>query len=553
MPTASAPDSWTFLTCDALEKVFDDTPPRPMDPDVGYSVFLGEPASFQIAFQVPQDADLPVDLHVTLDERSAPLATVRRVDPVLCPVTKQEFDEHYLRTTSGRYPDLLTPAPDGVVQVTQPGWQAVWVDVVVDSLGQAGPLPVTARVSTGATTLYEDTVLVNVLPRRLPPLRLEHTQWFHVDALADYYQVPVFSEAHWDIIDRFLGSAASLGVNTLLTPTWTPPLDTAVGSYRTPVQLIDVRLDRGVYSFDFTRLHRWMDLARAHSIRTLEIAHFFSQWGATRTPAVYTLVDGEQRRLFGWDVPATDERYREFLAALVPQLLEVLEREWDLNQVLFHISDEPHGTEQLDTYRAARELVAPLLAGLRVVDALSDLDYYAQGLVSTPVAANTTIEPFLAAEVDPLWTYYCMAQQVSVSNRFIALPSVRNRILAPQLFKGRIRGFLHWGFNFYYSELSASLIDPFRDTTASGAFPGGDSFIVYPGPGGRPLESIRYRVLQAAMNDLRAMEMLESLRGRQAVLKIIDPQGTLTFSSFSYDATAYRAMRERLNAAVMAC
>lgn len=542
---------WETRLCDNLEKVFQDTEPRAMDTSIGYSVLLGESADFQVAFRVPEGLEEPAHLHVTVDDASAPFTQVRRVVSVPCQAVKQQFDDHYLRRETGRYPDLLTPVSGGVVTVSEPGWHSVWLTVRLENISDAGPRPVTVTVTQDGATVLEQTVLINVLPRHLPSLPIAHTEWFHLDSLAEYYDVPVFSEAHWEIIDRFLASAAAMDVNTILTPLWTPPLDTAVGSYRTPVQLIDIRVDEGRYSFDFSRLQRWLALCRRHGITRLEVPHFFTQWGARFTPAFYAQVDGVTQRVFGWDVAATDPRYREFLEALVPAVIEALSRHWDLSQVYFHISDEPHGEEHTASYQAARDVVAPLLRGLHLIDALSDLDLYTQGLVRTPVAANDAIEPFLKAGVEPLWTYYCVAQQKEVSNRFINQPLIRARVLASQLYKFRLGGFLHWGFNFYFSELSTHLVDPFLDTTAGGAFPGGDPFIVYPGPGGTPLESVRYRTIAAAMADLRAMHLLEQLYGRAAVLEIIDPDDSLTMTSFSYDADTWRRMREQVNAAIM--
>lgn len=544
---------WSFVVCDSLEKVFNDSPPRPMNTAIGYSVFLDEPAGFQLAFCAPQHLDPGTELVIGLDPESADLCSICEVVPVPCQAVPQEFDSHYLRTATGRYPDLLTPLRGGRVGDIEPGWHSVWIEMRIGSIDQAGPRPVTVTAHLSGELVFEQTVLVDVIARQLPELPINHTQWFHLDALADHYGVPVFSEAHWRLIDTFMESASRLGVNTILTPVWTPPLDTAVGSYRTPVQLVGITRDQGRWSFDFSRLRRWMSLCRSHGMTTLEISHFFTQWGATATPAIHATVDGQARRIFGWDVPADDPRYREFLQALIPELLAVLADDWGLDRVCFHISDEPNGQEQLATYRTARDVVAPLLRGLRMIDALSDLELYTQGLVQTPVVANTAIEPFLRAGAEPLWTYYCVAQQLEVSNRFITLPSVRNRVLAPQIYKERVQGFLHWGFNFYYSELSARLVDPFRDTTAGGAFPGGDAFIVYPGEDGAPLESIRYRVLAAAMADLRAMALLERLAGRARVLEIIDPGADLAFDRFSYDADAYRRMREEINAAIMEC
>ena len=78
-----------------------------------------------------------------------------------------------------------------------------------------------------------------------------HTEWFHSDCLADYYHVKPFSEEHWKILENFIRLYAARGINTILTPVFTPPLDTAVGGERTTVQLLDIRKDGDTYSFDF--------------------------------------------------------------------------------------------------------------------------------------------------------------------------------------------------------------------------------------------------------------------------------------------------------------
>ncbi|WP_442778690.1 glycoside hydrolase domain-containing protein [Arthrobacter sp. AQ5-05] len=44
--------------------------------------------------------------------------------------------------------------------------------------------------------------------------------------------------------------------------------------------------------------------------------------------------------------------------------------------------------------------------------------------------------------------YYCVAQDRAVSNRFISLPSTRNRTIGAQLFLPGAEGFLHWESTF---------------------------------------------------------------------------------------------------------
>ena len=78
---------------------------------------------------------------------------------------------------------------------------------------------------------------LEILEIKLPKPKLKYTQWFHPDCLVSYYEVEAFSEKHWEIIDNFIKTAAENGVNTLLTPLFTLPLDTVVGGERPTTQL----------------------------------------------------------------------------------------------------------------------------------------------------------------------------------------------------------------------------------------------------------------------------------------------------------------------------
>src|SRR5882757_4723188 len=550
---------WSFVTTDSLEKVYTDGDPRPLDRSIPQSVFLGETASVQIAFQPPLDGSYQ-DLRPIVFEVAGPasrFATLHTVELVPCTTLAYPgfHDDRYDRDSPGLYPDLLRPAVDGEITPLFGWWRAMWIDLRVDAAADAGihSLTITARTADGQA-IFADTVELEVFPYELPALDIVNTHWFHCDGLAHYYDVPVFSEAHWNAVDNFLGRAAVMGATSVLTPVWTPPLDTARDTTRTPVQLVDISLSGGTYSFDFAKLGRWLELCGKHGLAQVEIAHFFTQWGAEATPAIYVSQDGENVHKFGWHVAATDPAYRELLEQLVPQLREFLASHW-AGKVIYHISDEPHGEKALGTYQAARAVVADLLAGCTIVDALSDFSFYQAGAVRIPVVATDAVAPFLDAKLDELWVYYCVSQQRNVANRFIGLPSLRNRVLGHQLFAFDVAGFLHWGFNFYNSVYSLRQIDPFQDTCAGGGFPAGDPFIVYPGPNGQPLDSIRFKVFAAAMHDHRAMQALRDVAGKDAVMRVIDTDGaggSLAFDAFSYDPNHYRRTREEINRLVVA-
>ena len=184
------------------------------------------------------------------------------------------------------------------------------------------------------------------------------------------------------------------------------------------------------------------------------------------------------------------------------------------------------------------------------MDALSDFEFYKTGAVSTPIPANTAIEPFIEANVPDLWVYYCCGQMVDVSNQFISMPSARNRVIAAQMYKYNIYGFLQWGYNFYYSQLSQYPINPYVINDSESAFSAGDPFKVYPAPNGKPLDSIRYVVFAEAMQDLRAMQLLESLTSRENVMAIIEENSEITFSKFPHCPCYILSVREKINRAV---
>ncbi len=534
----------------SLEKVFPDKAPLDYPEEAPLSGLTNETLSFQAAFSAQWDDAWRKD-YVTL-EIDSPLKRYIRQRRVRCvPVNFAAFpdsDDNYLRTEPGLYPDLLEDVSASRLRVFSGIWQSVWIDIESDGGLPAGRFPINlALVNEEGEQLAAASMEVTILDAKLPPQRLIHTKWFHSDCLAQYYGVEVFSEEYWRIVERQIRLAARRGINMMLTPIHTPPLDTRVGGERPTVQLVDITVEKGQYSFGFDKLERWVRMCQDAGIQYFEMAHLFTQWGAGFTPKIMAKVDGQIKRIFGWDV-LVGESYGLFLSQYLPALTAELKRLGIDKVSWFHISDEP-SKEHLESYLKAKALAVPYLEGYTVMDALSDYAFYQSGAVTKPVPANNHIEPFLEAKVPGLWTYYCVGQYKDVSNMFMAMPSARNRILGVQLYKYAIEGFLHWGFNFYYSQSSDYLVDPYYVTDGDGFAPAGDAFQVYPGRGGEPEESIRIMVTAQALYDLRALELLESLTSRQHVLELIDGELSepVTFSRYPRSAQWLLNLRARVN------
>lgn len=504
----------------------------------------GETISFQIAYR--QNAGGRGRGSVKVISPIADKVHVRIVNLVPCEYPcHRRRDGGYLAHRPGLYPDRLSEITQWGFPLVDGQWRCLWIDVETDEKMEAGEYPVKIRMEAQGGVLGEPQVTCRVVDCVLPALPIPHTEWFHSDCLAEYYRVEVFSERHWEIIRAFVESAAKHRCNMLLTPVFTPPLDTAVGGERPTVQLVDVTVREGKYEFGFERLRRWVDMARECGIEYFEFSHLFTQWGAKAAPKIMAVEDGTYRQIFGWDTDASGAEYREFLHLFLAALKRELGEMGIEKKCYFHISDEP-SMEHLESYQKAWETVAPELEGYQMIDALSHYDFYEKGLVGQPVCAVDAIQPFLEKRPERLWCYYCTSQCVDVPNRFIVLPGYRTRILGTLLYKYRLDGFLHWGYNFYYSERSLYPVDPYRNTDADGAFPSGDSFLVYPGADGKPEESIRQMLMDEAMSDYCAFLALEKLAGRERVLELIDEK-KVTFDDYPQEEAYLLRLRGRVN------
>lgn len=548
---------FNFCLVDALEKILPNRQPN-LQPPISLRGFAGEELSFQLAYICSND-DLGDTERTFCCEACSDLdgahLMIQRTGLVPCSYPCHgTYDDNYLSTKPGLYPDLLIPlSQDEKVKAIPNQWRSIFITIQLPATVRTGSYTVSVKASPcdGSSKSILDTQFY-VCDKLLPKQRIFHTEWFHTDCLADYYHVPVFSEKHWEIISNFMESAHQHRINMLLTPLFTPPLDTEKGGERTTVQLIGIRKTGTEYRFDFSKLHRWIGLCEEHQIEYLEMAHLFSQWGAMYAPKVMGTDDaGNEVQLFGWNNSATSEEYCGFLHCFIPQLKAFLLEEGWLNRTWFHISDEPHDNE-METFAKAKQSVDDLLADCQVMDALSSYEIYRQGYVRQPVVSVDHIEKFIDNKVPHLWAYYCTCQAIDVPNRFMAMPSTRNRVIGVLLYYYAIEGFLHWGFNFYNSQCSRSHIDPYKVTDAGDAFPSGDPFLVYPAPDGTAYDSIRGMILKEAFEDYRALTLLEEKIGRDAVLKILEDLcgSKPTFEkypcSIDFFANMRKAITERL-------
>lgn len=507
------------------------------------SVLKGERYSYQIAYKSSEK----FFAEIVIDSPLSQFITVRSVGNVPSELPVYESDcEFCERNEPGLFPDVLFPIENNRVLIKRQNFYALWITVDLPKDMDAGDYEIKIKLKKDGETISENIFGLHVINAVLPEQKLIYTQWFHSDSIANYYKIPVFCEKFWALVESFIKAAVHTGVNMLLTPVFTPPLDTEIGGERLTVQLVDVKLENGKYSFGFDRFIRWVRLAQKCGIKYFEISHLFSQWGAKYTPKIMAEVNGRQKRIFGWETSADSIEYDEFLSAFIPQLIKVIRSLGIEKSTFFHISDEPN-EDQIESYSMAKSAVAPLLEDFPIIDALSDYSFYESGIINNPIPCTNDIESFIEKGFPHPWTYYCCGQGGKLSNRFFGMPLSTTRIIGFQLFKYGIEGFLQWGFNFYNSQYSLRSIDPFAVTDADSAFPSGDSFTVYPGKSGA-IESVRSEVFFQALQDMRALTLLCDRIGKKRTIAAVEADfGIITFFDYPRGTEKMLKLRKSVN------
>ncbi len=534
-----------------------------------YSAFCDEPVSFQIAFKTSDNAlNRRFYVEVETDAQYWEEYKVGYV-PVL-QADKPEADQFFDSKEPGIFPDPLheRKTKTDIVTISYPwldlqfeenqtqplnasnAWQALWFTVG----SKEKPLSkgvheftVKFRLAEDKRVLATNTVKIDVNGYLLGKQSLVYTAWFHCDCLADIYNVEMFSSRHFEIMENFIKAAAKTGMNMILLPAFTPPLDTPIGRERKTAQLVGVEKTEKGYAFDFTLFEKFVNMCKNAGIEYFEHSHLFTQWGAEFAPKVVAKVNGEYRRIFGWETKAAGEEYKEFLSQYIAALKPQLKKLSIDDKIYFHISDEP-AKVHLPTYKESSKIARPLLEGYKVFDALSHYDVYKESDIDIPVVVETSpdMQDFLD-NVKDLWVYYTGGEiKKGEPNRLVSTISVRNRNLGIKMYAKGVKGFLNWGYNNYYDIQSQGVIDPRNNPCCFANSSGG--FVVYPNCDGTPLITLRMKVFYEGINDYEALRRFEEIKGKEEARKLIEKHfGKVEFTGCFFDEKKIFDFRREMN------
>lgn len=416
----------------------------------------------------------------------------------------------------GLCPDVLYPEQQTQIGPDSNG--VFWVSVHVPEQIEAGKYTFSVKLTLENRYGYvsytnPETVSVSfpveidvkslvIKPRENFPV----TNWVSIDSIWRYHEIEPCGEKFFQLADKYVENLVTHGNNVVYTPMW----NTRHELLSQPAQLLKVKKDGDNYEFDFTDVRKWVRFALKHGAEYIEWPHFFtpSPESGKHPQRIYERSEGAVGELL-WapDINATSDIYRNFLTQFIPVFKSFLEEEDILEMSLFHCADEPDGERQIEDYKRARALLREFAPWMTVMDALSDTTYALEKIVDNPIPLIETAPQFKAAGLDT-WVYFCCGPRQGYLQRLLDTPLPKIRMNGFLFYKLEAKGFLHWGYCYWYKFCTDEIANPFLFDNVTGAWPGnpfGDTHVVYPGENG-PLDSIRWEIFAEGLQDYALLQ-----------------------------------------------
>lgn len=443
---------------------------------------------------------------------------------------REDFDDYIVSSSPGLYPDCIFDVNIEKVRLSGGINNSFYVTVCDERNLAKGVYPIEISILNGNALIEKVEYQVEYTAFEFSKREeIIYANWIHYDSIVKLHRVEPFSDEFYSILKSYVDLFKVSGANLIMIPLITPPLDTYVGGSRELVQLVDIEKNGDKYSFDFSKLDRFIDFVKDEGIDKYEFPPFFSQWGAKYSANIIVAENGEQKSYFGWKSEALSKEYVELLTQLLKNLNKYLDEKGILNNCYFHVSDETDKCKE--HYLKCKEIVTGNLHGVKYMDTVTKAENFDKNDIQV-LAVSETVNMTDLSDIKAI--YYCWGDYKNyVSNRFFSMPLERTAVIWTQLYLNSAELFLQWGFNFYQDYLSYNYIDPFFDSTAGGIFPSGDAFIVYPDIAkAKALSSVRLEAIAYGKELLSMLYTLEEKTSKDFVIEKLQKFGFKGYTDY---------------------
>jgi hypothetical protein len=417
--------------------------------------------------------------------------------------------------------------------------QQVWVECHASAQTPAGSYHGTIRMYVHE--LFEDerlagecTFTVTVKDMELPEPKdysFYLDLWQHNSNIARKYEVSLWSDEHFAVIDAYLQSMGELGQKAVsLVVSEIPWSGQNSFKDREPSDLFEYSIVRvrkstdGQFHYDFGALDRYVRLGERHGIRgEIEIFGLLNIW-QTPEAGYGAIVEGHPDgiRVRYYDEGSGIYRFIRDCGELSDyiQALEAHLTAMGWMERVRVLADEPKDVEQ---FLHRLEWLRGIVPSFQYKVAINHAEFIKRNLEGVhdyvPKLDCVSSEYDRLLELKPqipgkLLFYVCCNPKRP--NMFIGSPPLECRILPWLVERLGLDGFLRWNYTVWPDHPREQV------TYRTVRWPAGDMNLVYPGRMGKPMLSLRYKWLQRGIRDYEIMQLLKGRGEEDKVAALLD-------------------------------
>lgn len=382
--------------------------------------------------------------------------------------------------------------------------------------------------------------------------------WQHPSNWARQYEVELWSEDHFAIIENMLEELASMGnkVITVIASDFPWAGQLCNKNYENPSNLFEynmIKVERGLsgeLEFNYDHMDRYVETAIRLGIdKEIDIFGISGVWyGEMGSP----IEDSEEPIKIGcYDKKERKISYiksREELGHYIKALVDHMEEKGWLEKTRL-ISDHP---KEDKVFKERRQLVEGFIKPLKVKhksaifkkeilkshsDKLDDISICSAALVGMGEEIDPVRDNLRDKDGKFTW-YVCWFPERP--NNFIETPLLDNRLIGWFTYLFGMDGFLRWDYAIWPK-------DPLNETRYNYPYwKAGDMFFVYPGKNMKPLRSLRWENLRYGIQDYQMFNKLEEIGyNREEILdEFIHP---VLGKAYNYKANHDRSVKIKFN------
>lgn len=385
-------------------------------------------------------------------------------------------------------------------RTTQPVWLNVWVPAEAKPGKYKGTLTVTGKNFEAMKLPFE----IEVVNRTLP----EPQKWaFHLDlwqnpyAVARYYQVPLWSKAHFDAMRPLMKMLANAGQRaitaSIMHKPWAGQTEDAYDSMIFRMKKLD-----GTWVYDYTVFDKWVEfMMNEVGIKDLISCYTMIPWALS-----FDYFDQATNRVQFIKAAPGDEAYAEYWGTFLKDFSRHLREKGWFEKTAISMDERPMEAmqEAIKVIKAADPEFKITLAGNYHEEIQGDL-YYLSIPYGNQFPVDVKAERERKGQISTVYT--CCTE--AFPNTFTFSAPAEAAWTALHAVAGGYDGYLRWAVNSWP-------IDPLRDSRFR-TWAAGDTYSIYPGP----RSSIRFERLVEGLQDCEKIYVLrEELEAKGATGKL---------------------------------